>query len=85
MTNVQVENNSLINCEQSFLYGSSGNPLPPADVTFSDNIARNNIGSDGMFDLIREVVAISNPSYSGETYFGPFCGVSLVQRPGNVS
>lgn len=76
--NVQIENNSLINCEQSFLYGASGNPLPPADITFSENIVRNNIGSDGIFDLIREVVAISNPSYSGEAYFGSSLGISPV-------
>jgi len=72
---VVLHNNSLINCKQSFIYGGSNYVHGPVSATFIDNCARNNLGGDGQFDIVRPLKPIAAAGYSGERYYGSPTGL----------
>lgn len=82
--NITVQNNSLINCKQSFVYGGGNYGFPPESAAFVDNCARNNLAGDGQFNLVRVVTPNVAPSpayvpdytYLGERYYGSPLGLS---------
>ncbi|HSI07342.1 MAG TPA: chondroitinase-B domain-containing protein, partial [Rariglobus sp.] len=79
---VTVQNNSLINCKQSFVYGGGNYGFPPESAAFIDNCARNNLAGNGQFDFVRVVTPSTAPSpaytpaytYDGERYYGSALG-----------
>ncbi|MFH1496691.1 MAG: chondroitinase-B domain-containing protein [Verrucomicrobiota bacterium] len=73
---VLVQNNSFINCQQSFIYGGSNYAHGPVSVDFIDNCARNNLGGDGQFDIVRLLEPIATAGYAGERYYGSPTGLA---------
>jgi poly(beta-D-mannuronate) lyase len=79
---VTVQNNSLINCKQSFVYGGGNYGFPPESATFIDNCARNDLTGDGSFDFVRVITPSTAPSpaytpayaCAGERYYGSALG-----------
>lgn len=75
--NLLVQSNTLINCKQSFVYGG-GYAYAPVSATFVDNCARNNLAGNGTFDLVRVILPVTTPAYTGERYYGSPLGFTPV-------
>lgn len=80
--NVLIQNNSIINSKQSFIYGGGDYDYGPVSVTFQDNLARNNIAGDGQYPFIKLFFPIASASYSGERYYGSALGDLPSAPPG---
>lgn len=78
VVNATIDSNSIINCQQSFVYGGGNYGVPPDSAAFTNNIARNNIGGSGQFNIVRQTLAIDSPTYSGEIYYGSALGLPSV-------
>lgn len=69
---VTINNNTIYDSQQSFLYG--GNYTYPAwGIVFENNVVYN----DGIFPVIREDLALDGPRYSKERYWGSELGIAL--------
>lgn len=76
--NLEVSNNSLINCQQSFIYGVGNNGNPPHSANFINNIARSGLDGEGLFPVIKVVEDLVEQSYTGNLYYGSSVGLSPV-------
>ncbi|WP_289031567.1 chondroitinase-B domain-containing protein [uncultured Paraglaciecola sp.] len=91
VSDVTVSNNTIINSNQSFNYGSNGRENPPESADLSNNLVRNNINNDGNFDFIRltensvgEKLDIVNPIYSNNYFYGSD-ELGLTSKPDGIS
>lgn len=77
VSDVLVENNTIINSKQSLHYGSSAKNNAPVSATINNNLIRNNISNDGDYDFIRvtendagELLDIIEPAYLNNYFYG---------------
>ena len=75
---ITIENNTLTNCDQSFVYNSGDKPNAPTSATIQNNI----IKGDGE-TLIRVIDDIVTPTYSNNYYWGGTLG--LTPTPSGIS
>ena len=81
---IRVENNSLIDCQQSLVFGGGNTQAPPVSVSFTNNVIRNNLTGEREYALIREVKKVQEVSFSGDIFYGSFLGLLTLTPPEGI-
>lgn len=73
--NIRIENNTIIDCQQSLVFGGGSGQIPPVSVSFVNNLIRNNMDGDREYSMIRVNQNIKETNYSGNVFYGSLLGL----------
>jgi hypothetical protein len=74
-----IRRNTVLNCQQSLVYGGGEYGTPPLSSTFEQNlVAVTPDAAAGCAPLIRQIHPIAAPAYRGEIYHGAPLGLEPV-------